>query len=172
MNEQAATQDPGDLPSGDILQQMGVTEQEMPLLEEYWANGMKLIHGAESRDAIIESLKNSSLSDVCISVIERLDQSSGADIPDIVRFVAGFALLNQIAIVGRAAGIGEFGEQELMQAIGEVIGDQVKKGVASGKYDPNELKQSADAAAQKMNIDLSAQPEQPVQQPGIIRQGA
>jgi len=174
-------QDPGMPPPPEVLQQMGMTPEQMPALNEYLANGMKLIHSTKTRDVVLDTLGKVGLAQTLIPIIEKLDQSasaSGRDMPDMVRFIAGFALLNQLAEIGMAAKVGQYGEQELMQAFSEVMADQVDKGIKSGKYDPQEMLKVAEDAANKTGLGQKMQgqpgqqqPAQP-QQPGGIIAGA
>lgn len=145
-----------ELPPIELLKQMGITDDQLPVLEEYLANGMQLIHGAQTRDSIIDGLRGTTLGQVFRGVIDKLEDSSeGMDIPDLVKFVSGFALLNQIAQVGAAAGVKEYSEQDIMQAFSEVLASQLEKGIKSGKYNPQELKQSAELAAQKLKTKVA-----------------
>ena len=152
-----------DVLSGDVLSQFGIEGQDRKVLEEYLANGMQMIHGRETRDQIIDRLRQddpekslADTTDTVMSTLDALASGAGHDVPDMARFIAGLSMLSQIAEVAEAAGIGKFDEDSRVTAFAQLVASQLDKGIRSGKYNPEELKQAAQQAAGKMQIDPSA----------------
>jgi hypothetical protein len=151
------------LPEEDMLRQLGIEGEDRKILEQYLGNGMQMIHGRETRDQVLGRLRKDdpeqSLADTVSVVINSLDASAsgaGMDVPDMVRFIAGMSLLSQVAEVAEAAGIAQFDDDARVLAFSQLLASQLDKGIRSGKYNPKELKQAAQQAADKLKLDPAA----------------
>jgi len=146
----------GDIPPDDLLRQFGIEGEEKQIFEAYLGNGMQLIHGRETRDKILSRINKDdpegSLANAVGVVMDVLD-SKAKGVSDMVRFLAGISMLGQIAEVAEAAGIAKFDDDARVLAMSKLLASQISKGIRSGKYNPQELKQAAQQAATKLKID-------------------
>lgn len=159
----AEDQKNGELPADDLLSQFGIEGEERKIFEMYLGNGMQLIHGRETRDWVLKRINpedpERSLADAVSLVMDRLDASakeSRQGVPDMVRSLAGITLLGQLAEVAEAAGVAKFDDDARILALSNLLASQISKGLRSGKYNPNELKQAAQEASAKIGIDPAA----------------
>lgn len=147
-------------PEGDVSQ---VTQDVDPAaLEEFLDASAEVVTQTEPQ--IAASLQKGGLVQAAAIVFDRVD-SEFAGISDLTRFFGGIGVLNQIAKIAEKNGVKNLSEKEKLQAISTILAAQVKKGIESGKYDPQEMLDAANAAKQKIQMAGGATREQTQQTP-------
>lgn len=176
LNAQRGEMQGGAIPSQDVFGQMGMDEQEQAMVEKYIAHGMKIIHAPETRDKVIKVFESGleppdALASAAEKVVTMVDQAitnngTAAPASDPVRFLGGFALLNQLAEVGDAAGKFKIDQDILMQAFSLLLSGQMERGLKEGKYTAEELKAAGEQAAEQTGINPAAGEAQ-LREPGV-----
>lgn len=142
-----------------LLEKNKSPEQNAQVLK-FVENGMRVIHSPETRDVVLERLKEGNpvdaVSEVAILVIDKMETDATAQqtkISDEAKLVGGLPLLLQIVEVGEAAGIFQMTDEEKTQAAAKAYKKYILREMEAGRINKEELIQGA------MNSDVELPPE-------------
>jgi len=129
--------------------------------KEFVLNGMRILHGPETRDMVLERLSqgepSDAVADVAMMALEKMEQSAegqGKPIDDLTKFMGGNDLIGEIIYVGESAGIFKMDEEERSLALTKVISRVMERDIQAGKIDPQELVEAGKQAQAKMGMSL------------------
>lgn len=109
--------------------------------------GLELLHSKQTRDKIIQSLKDSTdpvqgVADQAKAIIQRADsmtRTDGIEISPISKITGGKDLVDEIAELAEAAGLGPMDEDDRELSHSVSMQDYIKEEIAAGRIDPAEL---------------------------------
>lgn len=137
------------------------TKEDQGEKKMFVLNGMRLMHGPETRDTILQRLgegdPTDSVAETAYMVLERLEQTSeeqGKPISDMTKVMGGNELVGEVIATGEAAGIFKMSEEERALSFQKVIARVLERDIQSGKVNPQELQQAGQKAMQEMGLDL------------------
>lgn len=124
-------------------------------------NSMRMLHGPESRDSILERLgqgdPTDAVSEVAYMLLDRMEKTSeeqGKPISDMTKVFGGNELVGEVIATGEAAGIFKMNEEERALSFQKVISKVLDRDIKSGKIDPRELQQAGQRAMQESGMNL------------------
>jgi hypothetical protein len=131
-------------PQGMPQSPQEIDPQIMQAVQQYIAAAMKLIHGEQTRDRVLQVVQSApnpivGAAQAGLVVLQRIEKEIPAD--DTVLLSAGNIILGEIMTVAEAAGLHQYSEQDRVQVFQQAVKMFVGKEVASGKRDPQQIAQ-------------------------------
>lgn len=146
---------------GDIRGRGGVAPEqqgEEQLLDKFLQTSADVVKG--NREILKKNIENTGLARAASKVFNHVDQQFQG-LPDMVRFFGGIGVLTQIAEAAEKDGVKNLSEEERMKALATVLSEQIKKGIESGQYEPNEMLKAAEQAQAMLQASNQAQGKPP-----------
>lgn len=111
--------------------------------QQFVAQGMKLLHAPETRDGMLNRLKQGNpiqaIAEVTLTIVDKLE--SVAQVSDIVKLDGANVLMREVAELAEAAGVKSLTDEEKAQAFSLALEMYVMKGMKNGTMKPEELQQ-------------------------------
>ena len=101
------------------------------------------------KDPVVNAVRSGNASQVLLRVIDKIESSVPEGLSDLVRFFGGIGALEQIAVLAEKYGVKNFGPEERMAVIREVLAAKVEEYIKGGG-DPHEMLAAAKAAESKL----------------------
>lgn len=140
---------------------MAQTKEETALHRQFVLNGMRLIHGPEMRDQVIERLSQGDPTDavaeismLALSKLEESAEAQGRPIDDTTELMAGNELVGEVIATGEAAGAFEMDEESRALAFNKVISRVLERDIKNGKINPQELLAAGRQAQERSGVNL------------------
>lgn len=137
------------------------TKDESAIQKQFILNGMRILHGPESRDQFLQILSEGepadAVADVAMRILEKLEQSAereGAPLDDMTKIVAGQKFIDEVIETGERTGaLKKMNEEERVLAFSNVLAQVLDRDIKSGKINPQELLKAGQEAQQRMGMD-------------------
>ena len=133
---------PGQAPVTEEVPEENVAEDTA----KFVAKGMKIIHGPDTRDALVNKLKTKNpvqaVSEVVIDVTKRLDASArqeGKEIADKAKLEGAVEIFGQVIEVGETAGVLEMDEKQKQLSLSLAIQNYIDAESKAGRIDKQAL---------------------------------
>lgn len=138
------------------------TKEDAALHRQFVLNGMRIIHGPEMRDQVLERLSQGepieAVASVAMMALEKLETSAeeqGKPLDDLTKLMAGNELIGEIISTGEEAGsFKKLTEEERAMALNQVISQVLDRDIQSGKINPQELLKAGQEAQQRMRLNM------------------
>lgn len=118
----------------------GAIGSEESKLDVFLSSSGRIIK--DSRDKLKQAYEKGGLAQAASMIFNYVDARYNG-FPDIVRVFGGIGVITQIIETLKKDGV-EVGEDEIKEAVGSIMADQLKKGFESGQYSPQEMLQAAE----------------------------
>lgn len=122
-----------------------VSDQDKADFQQFIAQGMKVLHAPETRDAMLKRLTQGNpiqaIAEVTLTIVQKLE--GAAQVSDIVKLDGANVIMREVAELAEAAGVKKLTDEEKSTAFSLALEMYVMQGVKSGKMNPEELQQVA-----------------------------
>lgn len=138
------------------------TSVDKAIQKNFVLNGMRILHGPETRDQVLERLGQGEPTDAVAAVsvmalekMERSAQDQGKPLDDMVKFMGGNELVGEVIATGEAAGIFKLDDESRALAFSKVISQVLDRDIQGGKINPQELMQAGKQAQEQRGMNLN-----------------
>ena len=138
----------------DPTQKGGVSENKIRQVETITAMFMKLIHGEETRDSVLQTLGSNpdpgkavpQAANMLMTRVEQQAKTRRQKLPDDVKVAAAQYMVPDLAMLGNRAGVWEqpVAEEQLPQMLQDTMQIYIRQGLKNKTIDPVQLQRDAE----------------------------